>query len=225
MGTLLAFPIPGLISRSDGVSFAADGGRGGAASSVALQEARDRDARQVAEWAARIVAGDAQGLDALMVAYAAHLTRFASTIVTSSSLAEEVVQDVFVWVWDHRATLDASGNVIGYLYRAVRNRALTVAKQERTRVAVETTLSAQRPEAVANLAVEALDAEALRAEIVVALRAVPPRCREIFWLIVDGHMSYEDAASVCGIGVRSVQNQYYKAVAVLADYLTDRAAR
>jgi RNA polymerase sigma-70 factor (ECF subfamily) len=225
MGTLLAFPIPGLISRSDGVAFAAAGTAGGAGSSAALQAARARDTARVAEWAARIVEGDVQALEALMAAYASSLTRFAATVVTSASLAEEVVQDVFVRLWDRRASLDASGNVIGYLYRSVRNRALTVARQERTRSAAEAVSSSHRPEVVGNFAVEALDAEGLRAEILVALQAVPPRCREIFWLIVDGHLRYDEAAGVCGIGVRSVQNQYYKAVAALADHLNRRVSR
>ncbi|HWZ58337.1 MAG TPA: sigma-70 family RNA polymerase sigma factor [Gemmatimonadaceae bacterium] len=74
--------------------------------------------------AAAIRRGDAQAFETLYRAYHAALWRFAHLAVNSSAVAEELVQDVFLAVWQRRETWDVRESVRGWLYAAVRNRAI-----------------------------------------------------------------------------------------------------
>lgn len=74
--------------------------------------------------AAAIRRGDAQAFESLYRAYHAPLWRFAHLGVNSSAIAEELVQDVFLAVWQGRETWDVRATVRGWLYGAVRNRVL-----------------------------------------------------------------------------------------------------
>jgi RNA polymerase sigma-70 factor (ECF subfamily) len=74
--------------------------------------------------AAAIRHGDAQAFETLYRAYHAPLWRFAHLAVNSSAVAEELVQDVFLAVWQGRETWDVRESVRGWLYAAVRNRAI-----------------------------------------------------------------------------------------------------
>jgi len=225
MSAEFVLSIPGLTVGRDGLYMVSRDHSERAIQSSSAEYGRRQELEQAAAWAARIAEGDVKALEALMDAYALNLTRFATTMVSSSAMAEEIVQDVFVRLWDHRATLDPSGNLIGYLYRAVRNRALNAVQHERVRSAAEAQASVLRRTAEDNRALDSLGEDELRDEIAIALHAVAPRCREILTMVFEGHMSYADVASALGISTRSVQNQYYKAVAALAAHFNRRPSR
>ena len=78
--------------------------------------------------AERVHAGDAHALEALFHAYYDPLCRFADAYVRSQADAEDLVQGVFVQLWDQRERWVLRGSVRAYLYTAVRNAALNVLK-------------------------------------------------------------------------------------------------
>src|SRR5689334_19577783 len=73
---------------------------------------------------ARIQAGDARAFEALFREYHPRLLSFAASYAGSVEAGEEVVADVFAWIWEHRATWAPTNGESAYLYGAVRNRAL-----------------------------------------------------------------------------------------------------
>lgn len=56
--------------------------------------------------------------------YSAPLLRYAQSIVKDPDLAEDIIHDVFVSLWERSATLNAETVLAAYLYRAVRNRSI-----------------------------------------------------------------------------------------------------
>src|SRR5699024_9054959 len=74
--------------------------------------------------------GDQEALEELFEKYYYRLCDFAFGYVRSIQLAEEVVSDVFLKVWQKRSTLTATGNFKAYLFTAVRNQALNYVKKE-----------------------------------------------------------------------------------------------
>jgi RNA polymerase sigma-70 factor, ECF subfamily len=75
----------------------------------------------------RIAAGDRAALAQLFGAEAGRLVAIARRIVRRRDLAEEVVQDAFVAVWQRAGQFDASrGSAMAWLTTIVRNRALNL---------------------------------------------------------------------------------------------------
>lgn len=71
--------------------------------------------------------GDRQALRSLYDEEAARLIAVAQRIVRRRELAEDVVQDAFVQIWQKAATFDASlGSARAWIYTIVRHRALNV---------------------------------------------------------------------------------------------------
>lgn len=62
--------------------------------------------------------------------YYDHLTGFVFTVVKSASLAEEIVQDVFIKVWRHRARLAAIESFENWLFVIARNQAYRAFRQQ-----------------------------------------------------------------------------------------------
>ncbi len=82
---------------------------------------------------ARIQAGDADAFRIVVETHIGRITEFAAVMVRSSDVADDVVQKVFVWMWENRATLSINGRLKAYLFRAVRNRILDYRKAEAIR--------------------------------------------------------------------------------------------
>lgn len=80
---------------------------------------------------ARLRAGEPAAFEAIYHAYAVALARFANGFVHAPDVAEELVNDVFVRLWDTRTTFTAAAGVRAYLFAAVRHRALDYLRGER----------------------------------------------------------------------------------------------
>ena len=85
-------------------------------------------ARTDAEWVAAVRAGEPAAFEALFHAYHAPLCTFAHRYLGARDLAEEIVQEVFLFVWERRETWDVRTSVRSYLFTAVRNAAKAVGR-------------------------------------------------------------------------------------------------
>ncbi|MGE0769395.1 MAG: sigma-70 family RNA polymerase sigma factor [Hyphomicrobiaceae bacterium] len=76
--------------------------------------------------------GDRQALKRLYDEEASRLVAVALRIVRRRELAEEVVHDAFILIWQRAGTFNASlGSARGWIYAIVRNRALNVIRDGR----------------------------------------------------------------------------------------------
>lgn len=174
----------------------------------------------------RLRASDDTALAVFVQAYAERLRDFAYLTVRDSDLAADIVQDVFVWLWEHRLTLSVGGTVADYLYRATRNRALNVVKHERVQDRVRARFGAQyviNPSAaVAEGADGMLVANELTAAVERALAGLTPRVREVFLLAQVEHMTYDEIAAVLSVSVSTVQSQLSRAIKQIRTELAER---
>ena len=96
-----------------------------------MSEDADTGAPTDAELVIRLRARDAQAFATLFEVYFEALTRFAYYMLGSRDMAKDVVQDVFVRIWERpEAKLDPRRPVKQYLYTSVRNRVLDERKRE-----------------------------------------------------------------------------------------------
>lgn len=144
---------------------------------------------------------------------------FAESYVRSAHVAEELVEDVFCWIWEHRAEWQVRDDVKAYLYGAVRNRALRVLA--RGRVSERVHDEARRDQRVLAMSEPGSgpDAETETRELVQAVShavaGLPPKCRQTYLLHRQHEMSYAEIASVMGISTKTVENQLARAVKAL----------
>jgi RNA polymerase sigma-70 factor (ECF subfamily) len=152
----------------------------------------------------RLRSGDREAFEVVFRAYYARLADYANGLVRSRDTAEDVVQEVFVALWTQRDRLTSPDNLVGYLYRSVRNRSLN---QIRHRRMVTDWQARQAAEEVRSA--PAADREAENAEIVEAVRqavrTLSPRCREVFELSRDRGLTYPEIAAALGISIKTVE--------------------
>src|SRR5207302_6413008 len=105
---------------------------------------------------------------------------------------EDVVQEAFVKLTVQRSP---PAEIVGWLYRVVRNGALSAARAEQRRRRHETRAVAGAPAWFVPSDGEGLDAEAASA----ALQALPPEQREVLVARPWGGLTFEQIAGVTGL--------------------------
>lgn len=145
-----------------------------------------------------LAAGQAQAFEALFAAYADRLVRYVRRYLRSREEAEDVVQDLFLVLWDRRAELERVRDLEGYLYAAVRNRAMSQLKRRRTEARWrEQAGGADSSEPVVGPdPFEPVASAEAAAALQRAIDSLPPRQREVVLRYWRGERNVEIAAAL-----------------------------
>jgi RNA polymerase sigma-70 factor, ECF subfamily len=168
----------------------------------------------------RLRTGDPLAFEALFHAYHAPLCAFAYRYLAARDLAEEVVQEVFLLVWERRETLDVRTSVRSYLFTAVRNASLSYLRHERVVRRRETEVRDLLQAHAAAHQPDTVEAETM-ALVRQAIDRLPERCRLAFTLHREQGLTYAEVAGVLGISPRTVEVQIGRALKSLRGALAD----
>lgn len=166
----------------------------------------------------RLRAGDGTALDELFRRHYVNLCRVALRFVNNEQEAEDIVQNLFVSIWEKRAGHnDDVGAVGSYLRRAVRNRSLNFLRDQK-RIPVD---DADIPDTMGGgqLADDNLNQDELRNRINIAIDALPERCRLVFVMSKIEEMTHKEIAEALDISPKTVENQMTRAYRFLREWL------
>jgi len=147
----------------------------------------------------------------LMDVFSDDLFLFAKGILSSSPLAEEVVSDVFVKVWESRNKLNDIHNLKGYLYNAVRNQAISYLRARQKDVISLDDINHYYFEPVDNPDDSIIKEEQLK-KIYRAIDYLPAQTKMVFSLAKVQGLKYKEIAEVLDVSVKTVD--YHVASAV-----------
>lgn len=158
-----------------------------------------------------------QTFEALFRENHAHCLAFATHYTGDSHVAEEVVQQVFLRLWEKRETITITGPVKAYLFSAIRNTAISQWRKDVVRTEKETGFGKVSETAI-GAGEEVKELERLYRQ---ALERLPERCREVFVLSRQQNLKYAEIAAAMNISVKTVENQMGKALKILHQELKE----
>lgn len=181
----------------------------------------------------RIASGEEAAFRQVYVYFYRRLYQFVFALVKTREPAEEIVEDVFVRIWQHRETIGEIHNLRVYLYTAVKNAALNYLSQkarqsitepfDHIHIGMESTVGT--PEQI-------LITAEMHQKIQLAVEALPPRCKIIFKLVREDGLKYKEIASILNISVNTIDAQMAIAVKKITaaigaefDFLAKKAGR
>lgn len=128
---------------------------------------------------------------------------YALRMVRDLNVAQDLVQEAFLTVWQKITDGFEPQNFKAYMYVTVRNAALVYLRNANKLVSID--------EAAAEVAPEDIDRSEMDAQIWRAVDALAPRCREIFLLSKRDGLSHAQIAEKLNISVKTIENQITKA--------------
>jgi RNA polymerase sigma-70 factor (family 1) len=143
----------------------------------------------------------------------APLCGYAARLLNNSQDAEDLVQELFIKLWQTRPDLLQSEEVQYYLYTATRNNCISHIRKRNSSL-----LTDIEPEDLGHLPDEitpAAPGKDLQELVTAALGQLPPQCQLIFRMSRFGKM----IADELGLSIKTVENQMGKALRILRQYI------
>lgn len=134
-------------------------------------------------------------------------------VVPDRAVVEDILQDVFLRLWQGMEALPAIDSYRAYLNRMALNAALRHQQRALRQVAWDEAPPDTAP--VAPDALDALHAAEAASAVAAALQQLPPQCRLVFELSRYEEMSYQQIAEALEISPKTVENQMGKALRIL----------
>ncbi|MEO0731814.1 MAG: sigma-70 family RNA polymerase sigma factor [Bacteroidota bacterium] len=160
----------------------------------------------------RIAEGDEGAFRELFLLLYPKLTLAGLQVRRSPELVEEVVQDLLLWVWDHRRELTRIDNLENYLFRSVYQNTVRAVKREqrlreRRSAAPVGEPAAEPPSTV----LEAGEEAAARQRVVAgALAQLSAQQRQVIHLRFYQDKAYREIAQMLGIKEQVARNVAYR---------------
>lgn len=152
--------------------------------------------------------------------YADRLYGFAYNLTRSSEMAEEIVQEVFLKVWQMREHISPGYSFRSFLFTIARNRFLNDLRDRLTTLSYDDyTAQFGSLGEVENTTENEFNFRELNEKIICAKDKLSSRQREIFELSKEEGLSNQEIASRLGISEQSVRNQLSCALKVLREEL------
>jgi RNA polymerase sigma-70 factor (ECF subfamily) len=163
----------------------------------------------------QIQANDRLALNTLFTQYYDKLCRFANTYLRHAAEAEEVVADVFVYLWKNRHQLTIEKNLNAYLYIAVKHAALAVLKKQQPLYEDIDDILLQTDFADSTTPEQSLVHKELQQHIDLAIGALPHRCKQVFMMSRFDNLTYREISKILDISENTVENHLVKALSHL----------
>ena len=171
---------------------------------------------------------DDRNFEEIYLKYFPRLLRFAQEYVLNKEDAENIIQDVFMTLWERRGDLKIHISLISYLFILIKNRCIdhlrrkrhaeTGKKQMQEDFTYEQQMKLYSLEALDHTLISDSDLEQI---ITCAIDSLPPKCREIFILHKIEGKKYREIAEKMDISVSTVENQMGIALRKLREQLKD----
>ena len=161
---------------------------------------------------------EAAFMEALFRAFYQPLGVIIHRVVRDRAATEDLLQDVFLRVWNARQTLVVATTYRAYLYRAALYAALRHAERGRRQVAWDARPA--RAEPAHESVLDDLHEREAETAVAAALARLSPQCRAVFVLSRHEQMSYQQIADTLEISPKTVENQMGKALRLLRQGLS-----
>ena len=151
--------------------------------------------------------------------YFSVLCNVAYPVVKDKDIAKDIVQQVFLKLWDNRNNYQIHSSVRSYLHRAVVNTSLNYLESNKES---KTITINQAVEAISDSEpIDNTHNEHLQYKITEAVKALPAQCQIVFSLSRYSEMSNKEIAEHLGISVKAVEKHITKALKELRENLKD----
>jgi RNA polymerase sigma-70 factor (family 1) len=162
--------------------------------------------------------GNKSAFDLLFKSYYPQLCTYAKNYLKSADLADEIVQEVFVNLWDKHNKINIHTSLRAYLYRSVFNGCMNYITGKQTAAFKHVDLDdlSIRNEL---MSMEMADdefskvfSEEAEKDLESAINELPEQCREIFMMCRSDNLSYKEISNLLKVSKSTVKTQMSRAM-------------
>lgn len=147
--------------------------------------------------------GDQIAFQHLFYEYVDSLERFIMYYIHDREKAQELVLDIFTYVWEHRETLEIRLTMKAYLFQSAKNKAFTYIRDKKSSYYIE---DMSFSDAGKNDDYQ-VELDELNRLIQEAVTLLPAKCKEIFKKSREENLTNKEIANSLNISEKTVEGQ------------------
>jgi len=168
----------------------------------------------------RLKDGHQASFQVLYSKYAPILFAFSRKYLQSREDAEEIVQEVFLRIWDKRDNIDENQSFSSYVIQAAKHRIFNgFRKKVNEQAYLDFLIYADDPHG--NFTELDVEYQEIKIKTEKSILSMPPKRQEIFRLSREGGLKNKEIADKLQISIKTVENQMGQALKFLREELSD----
>jgi RNA polymerase sigma-70 factor (ECF subfamily) len=166
----------------------------------------------------KIRAGDKSGFRVLFDQYYKRLYLYATSYLEDQFVAEDIVQDIFISMWENRKNLKINTSISSYLFSAIHNRCIHYLRKMKVRNIHRQNeiLKLKEAEILSgnsnDFFFSEIESDEIRQIIIHVFDSLPEKTQNIFRLSRTGLLTYAEIAKHLDISIKTVEYHISKAL-------------
>ncbi|OXA77402.1 RNA polymerase sigma-70 factor, ECF subfamily [Flavobacterium aquidurense] len=163
--------------------------------------------------------GDEKAYKFLLNKFHRKLNAYALTLVNDHSMAQDIVQNVFLKTWKNRNKLNPEFSIQSFLYKSVYNEFINTYQQNKAMMLLQ-----QKYVDSLQQVVETTDESSIERMLAIInkeIQNLPPKCQKVFILSKKEGLTNIEIAEHLEISIKTVEAQISKAFKILKEKLKD----
>lgn len=164
--------------------------------------------------------GDESAYSYLINTYHHKLCVYANSLVKNIYSAEDIVQNVFIKVWEQRTRLKTDHALKSFLYKLVYNEFIDLYRKNQSLFSLEKSYYD-----ALNAVIQEEDSESFQRVLNVVnkeIQNLPPKCKEVFILSKKEGLTNIEIAEHLDVSIKTVEAQITKAFSILRSSLDEK---
>ncbi|WP_372936457.1 RNA polymerase sigma factor [Mariniphaga sediminis] len=167
----------------------------------------------------RFTGGDMQAFDDIYAAFSYKLQKFIFTLVKTETDTEDLIQEVFVKLWENKNKLKNTASFETYLFTIAYNTTISFLRNKAKDIQYVEYVKSVQIELSDFSLIDEINKEEVYEKIHLLIEKMPPRQREVFKMKHFKNYSYKEIAEALNISVNTVENHMVKAHKYLKESL------
>jgi RNA polymerase sigma-70 factor (ECF subfamily) len=156
--------------------------------------------------------------DTLYKKYSRRVFKFAVSILKSADESENIVQDVFLKLWENRHEIEKSSSVKSYVFTVTYNSAISLLRKKTSEKRfMEYLKTLQHPDHES--VIPQIEYNEFSAKLVQIINALPVRQKEIYLLQREEGLKYQEIAEKLNISVNTIETHMSRALKTIRERL------
>jgi RNA polymerase sigma-70 factor (ECF subfamily) len=160
----------------------------------------------------KIKEGDIRAFEKIFREYYSPLLYFSTGITGRQEASEEIIQDLFYYIWKERDRIYLFSTLKGYLYSAVKNRSLQFCERQKNELSYKESLKRDQSNNAEDSPLEILEAGELEEIVRQIMEKMPERRLRIFKMHRFEKRKYSEIAENLSVSVKTVEAEMSKAL-------------
>lgn len=162
----------------------------------------------------RLRSGDKSALTELYNKFWQLLYVSSYNVIKDKELCEDIIQDVFMDIWNNRENLDIKISLKGYLYACARYKVFNQIKKKKDKIHVEFFDDLDKRFQHSTPETQMMHEELVQ-QMSFIIGTLPEKCQLVFKLSRDEQLSHKEIAVRLDISTKTVENHITKALQVI----------